>query len=106
MLRVYTSDIIGDIFAKAMLKAWSESIFRRKRQIEIRNYEIRICLKKGDTVQKYIDCISGIILSLRHYIKSSGRHKIKRHIRKMRLKKPESAKIYTLSYGSGMEQAQ
>jgi|GEM_PF-3047889 len=94
VLRVFTREKIKSIHAKAIRKAWSESICCRKRKLTIKSNEIRIQLKKGDTVQKYIDRISGIIGRLKYYINETGYMKLKMRMKHAKLKKDLPSRVY------------
>jgi hypothetical protein len=55
IVKVYTGTPITRQLGRAFISIWNEMISFRKRRVEIGNREIRIYLRKGDTVQKYID---------------------------------------------------
>lgn len=94
ILKVFTKEKIKSIHARAIRKAWSESICCRKRKLTIKSNEIRIQLKKGDTIQKYIDRISSIINRIKYYINESRYLKLKMRMKHARLKKDLPSKTY------------
>lgn len=105
VLGVFTQDRIGSYFAKAIRHEWHESIFCRKRQITVKNNEIKIHLKKGDTIQKYIDCISGIINKIRSSMKPTRQQRRRQRVKNMKLKRDMPSRVYYLACAKNMKQA-
>ena len=102
VLRVYTKEIIDNIYEKIIRKAWRECISCRKRRMTIKNNEIRIFLKKGDTVQKYIDSICMIIHGVRHNENYSRKLYLKERMKHTVLKRIPPSRYYVLKHISAM----
>lgn len=105
VLGIFTQDRIGSNCAKAIRHEWHESIFCRKRRIAVKNNEIKIQLKKGDTVQKYIDCISGIINKIRCGMKPSRQQRLRQRVKNMKLKRDLPSRVYYLACTKNIRKA-
>ena len=102
LVNVHTKNTVGSFYRKALSQAWKQSIIYKKRHMEITQNEIRIYLKKGDTIQKCIDHILKII----HQIKNQANlmQKKRKHSRKRRflLKRIYFMKFYLLACKSNV----
>lgn len=105
VLGIFTQDRIGSNLARAIRHEWQESIFCRKRRIAVKNNEIKIQLKKGDTIQKYIDCISGIINKVKSSMKPSRQQRLKQRAKNMKLRKDLHSKVYHLASAKKIKEA-
>ena len=105
ILGVFTEDKIGSSYAKAIRNEWRESIFCRKRRISVKNNEIKVHLKKGDTIQKYIDCISGIINKIKYSVKPSRRHLLRQRMRNVKLRRKLPSRTYCLACSKDIKTA-
>jgi Fe-S cluster biosynthesis and repair protein YggX len=103
VLRVYTKEIIDSIYEKVIRKAWRECMYCRKRRIMIKNNEIRIYLKKGDTVQKYIDSISMIINGARYNENYSRKLHLKERMKHTVLKRIPPSRYYNLDISRSIQ---
>jgi hypothetical protein len=97
ILGVFTQEKIGSIYAKAIHHEWSKSMFCRKRRLTVKNNEIQILLKKGDTIQKYIDYISEIINKIKDNMKASKHLRMQRCMKNVKLKRKLPSKVYCLA---------
>lgn len=68
LLEIHTKDRISSLNKKAFFLVWNKLLFCRKRRTEISQNVIRVYLKKGDTIQKYIDNISNVIRQVNNYL--------------------------------------
>lgn len=68
LLEIHTKDRISSLNKKAFFLVWNKLLFCRKRRTEISQNVIRVFLKKGDTIQKYIDNISYVIRQVNNYL--------------------------------------
>jgi len=93
LLKVYTKKAIGRLLRKEFHQEWEKKFLLRKRQVEVEHKEIRIFLRKGDTIQKYIDCVPEVLNTAAGNLKliQKKRNEKKRH---MILKKDYPAKAY------------
>lgn len=105
ILGVFTEEKIGSIYAKAIRNEWHESIFCRKRRISVKNNEIKIHLKKGDTIQKYIDCISGIINKIKSTSRPPRHLLLRQRMRNAKLRRWLPSKVYYLAGSKYMKTA-
>jgi hypothetical protein len=97
VLIVFTQERIGSIYAKAIRQGWRESIFCRKRRLTVKNNEIKIHLKKGDTIQKYIDCISGIVNKIKSNMMASRHFRMRQRMKNIKLIRKLPSKVYYLA---------
>ncbi len=105
VLRIFTAERTKSIYAKAIRKAWSESICCRKRKLTIKGNEVRIHLKKGDTVQKYIDCITYIIRRIKLYVNESRYMKLKMRMKHVKLRRIPLSKVFALVHSKNIRKA-
>jgi Fe-S cluster biosynthesis and repair protein YggX len=103
VLRIYTKEIIDSIYEKVIRQAWRDCISCRKRRLMIKNNEIRIFLKKGDTVQKYIDSICMIIHGIRYNANYSRKLHLKERMKHTVLKRIPPSRYYVLEHISVMK---
>ncbi|MEN6315432.1 MAG: hypothetical protein ABFD25_14445 [Clostridiaceae bacterium] len=93
LLKVYTKRVICRLLRKEFHQEWEKTVFLRKRRVEVDHKEIRIYLKKGDSIQKYIDSVPRVLrmagASLRQV--QENRNRVRR---KWVLKRDVSAKTY------------
>lgn len=61
LLKIYTKRAMGRLLRKEFFQEWEKTIFLRKRRVEAEHKEIRIYLRKGDNIQKYIDSVSRVL---------------------------------------------
>jgi len=65
-----STDNLDSMFRKVLQTLWMETSVFNKRRIDISDNEIRIYLKKGDTIQKYIDHIKEVYNKAEEYVRS------------------------------------
>jgi hypothetical protein len=102
LLKVYVKDNISSLYKKAFFLLWNKLIFCRKRHAEIVHNEIRVLLKKGDTIQKYIDNISNVICQVNNYLEFMQMIKTKPQKKNPVLKRASPMKSYVLAHKYGI----
>jgi hypothetical protein len=102
LLEIHTKDIINSLNKKAFFFLWNKVLFCRKRRTEISQNVIRVFLKKGDTIQKYINNISDVICQVNNYLEFMKMIKIKHHKKNLVLQRTYQPKTYFVARNSSI----
>ena len=94
LLKVYTKETIDKLLSKNFYMRWNNTIFLRKRRVEVEYNVISIYLRKGDIIQTYIDYVTKSLRQVKNDLKLI-QDKMSTKKKRVKLKRNIPAKSYS-----------